>query len=279
MAIRFIVDGASDMDREYAAANNIIIIPLRLFFGEEEFFEGVNMTNQEFYAKLETGKALPKTSLINQFTWEEAFKAGLAAGDQIVAVTLSEKLSGTYQQAKLAQAEINSPDIFVMDSVQVSFSITALVIEGVKMAQAGKSAEEIYKHLEELKHKVRIFGVIHSLKYLKEGGRLSNAAAFVGSIINLKPVVSVVNGVVANVGKTIGFKKGLQTIMEKLRDENYDETMPVYFGDGASRDMLLEFIEMVKKNFKIISDRIFNIGPAIGTYSGPGVIGIAFFKK
>ena len=279
MAIRFITDSSCDIDVEYATQNNIVVLPLKIYFGEEEFMDGVDITHEEFFHRLEHGKILPKTSLVNQYTWEEAFKEAIAAGDQVIAVTISDKLSGTHNAARMAKETVGSPDIHLMDSTQVSFSIAALLIEGVKMAKAGKSVEDIYARLDVLRHKVRIFACINSLRYLKEGGRLSAVAALVGSLVNLKPIVTAKNGVVANVGKAIGSKKAQMAVMTKLKEEDYDEEMPVYFGHTSNKGALSEFIDMVKKNFKILGGKIFSIGATVGTYAGPGAVAIAFFKK
>ena len=279
MAVRFIADSSCDIDLEFAAENNIVVLPMKIYFGGEEFIENVTLSNEEFYARLESGKELPKTSLVNQYAWEEAFKAARVAGEQVVAVTLSEKLSGTHNAANMAKEALNDPNIFLVDSTQVSFSISALVLEGVKMAKEGKDAKAIYDRLDALRHKVRIFASINSLRYLKEGGRLSAVAALVGGLVNLKPIVTMKNGVVANTSKVIGIKKAHIAVMEKLREEDYDENMPVYFGHGSAREALTEFIEMVKKNFKVLGGRIFKVGSTVGTYAGPGSVAIAFFKK
>ena len=279
MAIRFVADSACDLDSEFAAENNIVILPMRISFGDEEFMENVTLSNEEFYARLEANKQPPKTSLVNQYAWEQAFNDGLAAGDKVIAVTLSEKLSGTHNAAKMAKETLGSPDVFLIDSAQVSFSIAALIIEGVKMAKDGKSVDAIYERLNALKNKVRIFACINSLRYLKEGGRMSAVAALVGSLVNIKPIVTMKNGIVANIGKAIGAKKAHLAVMNKLKEEEYDENMPVYFGHGNAKSALLEFMANVKQNFKILGGKIFKVGSTVGTYAGPGSVAITFFKK
>lgn len=190
MGVKIICDSASDITKEMAKELDVIVLPIKIIFGEEEFLDGVTMNHKEFFEKLANINELPTTSQISPYDYEEAFKKVVEAGDTAVCITISSKLSGCNQSAHIG-AEEYSDYIFIVDSESVSVSEQILVKLAVKLRNEGKTASEIAEILNEEKKNVRIIVLLDTLEYLKKGGRISATTALAGSLLGIKPIVSV----------------------------------------------------------------------------------------
>ncbi|MBR4889233.1 MAG: DegV family protein, partial [Clostridia bacterium] len=191
--VRFIIDSGTDILPEEAAAKGMIHLPLKVTFGEEEYADAVDMNHREFYERLVESDTLPKTSQVSPADFEAAYRQVAEAGDTAVVITISGSLSGTYQSACIA-AEGYEGTVFVVDSASVAVGERILVELGLRLRDEGLSAEEIAVRLNEEKHHIRLLALVDTLEYLKKGGRVSKTAAFAGSVLNIKPVLSVAKG-------------------------------------------------------------------------------------
>ena len=216
MSVRIFTDSTSDLSQQQARQLGVEVIPLTVRFGEEEFVDGVTMTPAEFYNKLEESQQLPQTAQINPDVFEKVFGAAREQGDTLVGIFLSSDLSGTFQSARVAQQMLGEEGIVLVDSRTVTFGLGLLVREAAAMRDAGKSAQEIGAALEELRHKVRLYAAVDTLKYLRLGGRLSGAAAALGGLLNIKPLISVQEGKVESVAKVRGLGPALDWIVSRI---------------------------------------------------------------
>ena len=189
--IKLIIDSAADIGKEEAKEKGIIMLPMLITIGEEEFYDGVNLSPQEFWEKLIESDVLPKTSLINSFRFEEAFEKYTKNGDELIVITISSKLSGTYESARQAAEKFNGK-VHVIDSLNACVGERLLCNYALRLIEQGLSAQEIVKELEEQKKRIKVMALLGTLEYLKKGGRISSTVAFVGELISLKPVVGVV---------------------------------------------------------------------------------------
>lgn len=282
MSVRIIADSASDVSQELAKEWNITILPLTVRFGEEEYYDGVTLSNDGFYEKLIETDEFPKTSQIAPFRYEEAFQEARDAGDEVVCLALSSALSGSYQSACIAAEEFEDT-VHVVDTQEVCVGYYILVAEAVRLRNRGKSAAEIAEALRKLVSKVHVIAVFDTLEYLKKGGRISGAAATVGSMLSIKPVISIVDGEVAVLGKARGSKNGNNMLREYVKQAggiNWD--YPVCLAYSGLSDVLLqkyiadsnELYEGHEEEF-----RITHVGATIGTYAGAGAIALAFFQS
>jgi len=281
LAIQIIIDSASDISEQEAEKLGVRMIPMLINFGDETYLDGVDLLPKAFYEKLTTAKDLPKTSQITPFRFEEAFRCEVEKGNEVVAITISSKLSGTYEAAK--QAAEKFPDkVFVVDSLSATIGERLLCAYALALIQSGKSAQEIVNALEKKKEKLCVMGVLETLEYLKRGGRISSAVAFVGGVLNLKPVVKIVDGEVKMIGKARGQKKGAE-IMNDLISHGSGIDFSLPFGvlwTGTEDCAAMEYIQNNRYIFKEGADvPKYVVGSTIGTHVGPGVFGVAFFEK
>ena len=203
--IKVITDSASDIVEN--KRENLVILPITITFGEEQFQDGVNLSHQMFYEKLVESDELPVTSQVPPYAFEEAYRELEEQGAQASVITLSSKLSGTWQSANIAAEEYNNV-VRVVDSENASLGQRALVEYALRLIDSGMSFEEVVERLEADKGRIRLVALLDTLEYLKKGGRISKAAALAGSLLTIKPVIAILQGEVAILGKARGSRQG-----------------------------------------------------------------------
>lgn len=281
MSVKILIDSSSDISQEEAKELNISVIPMEITFEDEQFFDGIDLMPNEFYNKLENNSVLPKTSQINAFRWENEFSKHTKNGDEVVAITISSKLSGTYNSA-IQAAEKFKNKVFVVDSLNACIGERMICEYAIRLAKENKSAKEIAEALENKKSKVRVMAMIGTLEYLKKGGRISSAVAFAGTLLSLKPLISVVDGEIKMIGKAMGTKKALISLNKLIAEHNIDFEMP--FGSLWSGIESTSLETYLKTNSPFAGVDINNIskhilGATIATHIGPGAVGVSYFEK
>lgn len=282
MAIKLVIDSSSDISKTEAKKLGVTMIPMVIGFGDEEFYDGVTLLPKQFYEKLTTSQLHPKTSQITAFRFEEVFEELTKNGDEVIAIVLSSGLSATYKSALLAANNITGK-VYVVDSMNATAGERVLLEYALRLVKKGLSALEIVDKLNEVKGKIRVFGLLDTLEYLKKGGRISAATAAVGSALSIKPLISVIDGKVEVIGKAIGSKRGelmLQSFVDKTT--GIDFNMPycsVY--TGTNDYAVVKFNQGLTSVWDGHKDdvRSFIIGSTIGVHVGPGVIGVVYFEK
>ena len=279
MKTRIIVDSTADLVPEIK--ERVHVVPLNVRFGEEEYIDGVTIDYKTFYEKLIESDVLPTTSQANPDAFMNEFEKAKEAGESAVVITLASKLSGTYQSAMIAADE--SENIYVVDSGNVAMGSSILIELAFKLLDEGMSAKEIAEKLEEEKKKIVIVALLDTLEYLKKGGRISKTVAFAGSVLNIKPVLSVVDGEINMLGKARGSKMGNNLLVQEIdKAGGIDFSKPVLLGySGLSDALLVKYIEDSKYIWEGNLDevRYTTVGSVIGTHAGPGAIVVAFFKN
>ncbi|MCQ2519117.1 MAG: DegV family protein [Lachnospiraceae bacterium] len=282
MAIRFVVDSASDIHPSEAETLGLYYAPMLVSFNDEEFYDAVEISHTQFYEKLIESDVLPTTSQITPSRFEEIFKEITDNGDIAIVITLSSFLSGTYQSACVAASEFEGK-VFVVDSLTVTVGERILVMRGLELRDKGLSAQEIVDTLNVEKEHIMTMGVLDTLEYLKKGGRISAATAFAGSVLSIKPVVAVVGGVVEMVGKARGSKNSENLLRKKIEESGgVDFERPFCLAySGLSDVMLKKYIEDSADLWKDHVDelQVSTVGSIIGTHVGPGAIAVAYFAN
>ena len=282
MAVKFIVDSACDILPAEAKELGIIHLPLKVIFGEEEFEDAVNLSHAEFYEKLIESDVFPSTSQVPPADFEDAYEKAVAGGDEAVVITVSGKLSGTYQSAVIAQEDYEGK-VYVVDSENVAVGERILVYKGIKYAKEGFSAAEIAEKLNEDKKKIRLMALLDTLEYLKKGGRISGAVAFAGGLLSIKPVVAIKDGGIELIGKARGSKQGNNLLRELItKSQGIDFNEPFVLAYSGLSDKLLQ--KYMKDSAEIWEGKVeelpvCTVGCAIGAHVGPGAIAVAFFEK
>jgi len=278
--LRIITDSASDImepDRK-----DLTVLPMTVRFGEKEYLDGVTINHQEFYEKLIESDELPVTSLISPGDFEAAYQKAAEAGEQVLVVTLSGKLSGTYQSACIAAADFEE-NVRVVDSMNATIGEQILVLYALQLSDQGVELDEIVRTLEQAKKKIHVLGLLDTLEYLKKGGRISKTAAFLGGALSVKPVVTVAEGEVVMLGKARGSRNGNNFLIHEIEKAGgVDFTRPYRLGYTGLDDTLLQkYIHDSERLWKGNADSlpVSSIGATIGTHVGPGAIAVAFFAS
>lgn len=280
MQVRIITDSTADLCS--APRPNLTVVPLTIRFGEQEYLDGVTLSRRGFYEKLVESDVLPTTSQATPYDFAQPFRAAEAAGEEVVVITLSAKLSGTYQSAAMAAGEFPGR-VHVVDSKSVAMGAGILVEYALQLADRGLGAGEIARELEVQRENVRLVALLDTLEYLKRGGRISKAVAFAGGLLSIKPVVSLENGEVVILGKARGSRQGNNMLVQQIEAAGgVDFEKPLILGyTGLSDALLQKYIEdsaalwqgRVQELPKVI------VSGAVGTHAGPGAIAVAFFRS
>ena len=279
MTTRIIVDSTADLVPEIK--ERVHIVPLTVHFGDEEYIDGVTIDHETFYNRLIESDMLPTTSQATPDAFMKEFDKIKEAGEEAVVITLASKFSGTYQSAMIAASEYEN--IYVVDSTSAAMGSGILVELAFKLLDEGKKAAEIALILEEEKKKIVVVALVDTLEYLKKGGRISKAVAFAGGVLNIKPVLSVIDGEINMLGKARGSKMGNNLLVQEIdKAGGIDFTKPVLLGySGISDALLLKYIEDSRHIWEgnLNEVRYTSVGSVIGTHAGPGTVVVAFFKK
>lgn len=279
MSVRIIVDSTADMTPE--VKERLLTVPMTVHFGEEEYIDGVTITHRQFYEKLVECETLPSTSQATPSNFARIYRQVAEAGDTAVVLTLSSKLSGTYQSAVIAAEEYS--DIYVVDSLSVAIGSGILAELALKLVDDGLCAAAIYDRLMEERNNVRLIALLDTLEYLKRGGRISKTVALAGGLLSIKPAICLDGGEVQMLGKARGSKQGnnlLVAEIEKAGGVDFDK--PLLLGYTGLTDILLQkYIEDSAALWQNGTEtlRTTVIGSTIGTHVGPGAIAAAFFAK
>ena len=278
VSVRIIIDSSADFEPEIADELGITVIPMKTIFGEKEFAEGIDITREQFYEKLVESDEFPRTSQVTPFEFARELDK-LEDGDEALIITLSGKLSGTAESARTAASQSPAP-AFVVDSESVTIGERILVERAVEMRDAGAEAKTIAETLDREKADIKVIATLDTLEYLKRGGRISAAAAVAGGLLSIKPVVGVVDGEVAVLGKARGSKQGNNMLREMIAETGIDFSRPVHLGyTGLSDKLLRKYVADSRDLFEAHLDELSSsiIGSTIGTHVGPGAIAVAYF--
>ena len=281
MAVKFIIDSASDVLPNECKKLGAVHVPLTVRFGEKEFADAVDLSHKKFYKMLTSGKEEhPTTSQVTPAAWAEAMEEATRDGDTAVVITVSSRLSGTYQSACIA-AEDFEGKVYVVDSMTATIGERLLLLYGVRLAADGMDAAAIAQRLDEVKSRIRLYGRIDTLEYLKKGGRIGAASAVVGTMLNIKPIISVQDGVVQNVGKARGAKmadKQVRDLVAKAGGIDFSKPMCAAYS-GLEDDNLQNFLTESTELLCGSEAPIATVGCVIGAHVGPGAVALAFFHN
>lgn len=276
MGIRIIVDSTADLTPQ--VRERVAVVPLTIHFGDEEYVDGVDITGQEFYEKLVTSKTLPSTSQATPYAFSAAFGQAVADGDDVVAIVVSSKLSGTYQSAIIAAADYPGK-IYVVDTRNIAIGSAILTEYALRLVDAGHTAQEIAEMVEQARERVRLMAVVDTLEYLQRGGRLSKTAAIAGGILSIKPIIALVDGEIKVLAKGRGNKQANMLMNQEVQKAGVDASMPMMLGYTGTDDALLRKYREESKtiwNAQVSTELVCGV---VGTHAGPGAVAVAFFAQ
>ena len=277
MAVRIVTDSACDLDQALVDQHGIEVVPLSIRFGDEEFVDRIELSTNDFYARMAASDTLPETAAPSPGAFEQAFRKQGASGDAVVCINLSAALSATMQSAATAAKSLEGEvAVTVVDSKALTLGLGNIVVAAAEAAAAGASPAEIEAKVEDLSGRTRMWGMLDTLDNLLKGGRIGKAQQLMGSVLSIKPILDMSTGEVHEAAKPRTRKKGLLWLRDKVMEFGDDiETLWVMAGD---LDDAGELVELLAADYtrEIGQGRI---GPVIGTHGGPGVMGVSFWVK
>ncbi len=274
MAVRIVTDSACDLAQAQVDQHGIEVVPLSIRFGDEEYVDRVELSVDEFYAKMAQTDTLPETAAPSPGAFEQAFRKLGADGDEVVCINLSAALSATMQSASTAAKSLEGEiPVTVVDSKALTIGLGNLVIAAAEAAEAGASSAAIVATVESLSDRTRMWGMLDTLDNLLKGGRIGKAQQLMGSVLSIKPILDMSTGEVHEAAKPRTKKKGLLWLRDKVLEFDGVETLWVMAGDPKDAGELIDLLEGSYEG-EIHQGRI---GPVIGTHGGPGVMGVSFW--
>ncbi len=275
MTIHVVTDSACDLTEEAAHQLGVAVIPLAIRFGEEEVLDRVDLTPDQFYARLASSRQLPETAAPAPGAFETAFRAAAAAGaEAVVCINMSSGLSASIESARAAMRAVGDElDVRVLDSRSVSWGLGSQVVAAARAGLGGATVDEVTAVVEEMAPRTRVYAALDTLDNLKKGGRIGGARAMVGSLLSIKPVIVVRTGVVEEAGKPRTRRKALRYLADVVAGYGTVENLAVMHGGAPDVEDLLDLL-----GERYPKDRIHvgQIGATIGTHAGPRVMGVTF---
>lgn len=277
--IRILIDSGSEYLPKEAQAKGIEVLPIVTNVGGNDYRDGFDLGRDEFFELLEETGQFPTTSQITPHVFAAKFKEALDAGDEVIAIILSSALSGTYQNACMAQAMVGNEGIYLIDSLTATYPISIMADYAAKLRDEGMPAAQIVEAIEELKGSAKVIAMVDTLEYLQRGGRIPKAAAKIGEAAKLKPVISVTEkGDLAMISACLGRKRAFDTIMKQLESIEIDDRFPVYaiYSYGTKNCERLE-VRLQEAGISVTERR--QIGYVIGSHIGPNACGVVYVEK
>ncbi|MET3543819.1 DegV family protein with EDD domain [Paenibacillus favisporus] len=274
-----VTDSTADIPEDIAKQHDIHVVPLRLMFGEDTFEDGVDISAEVFYKRLVQSEQLPTTSQASPADYMQVYQEIMNEypGSPIISIHISSGLSGTYQSATIAKSMLDGdPDITIVDSKSASYGFGLLVVHAARLAAEGKTAEEIVRSVEEVRRQRKLYFLVDTLEYLQKGGRIGKAAAMIGNLLNIKPILSIdEEGIIYAVEKVRGRKKALARILERFREDlGGVQNINVAVGHTADPASAEPVLEDLARDFRLQEVVLTNIGPVVGTHVGPGTLAV-----
>jgi DegV family protein with EDD domain len=274
MGVRVVTDSACDLPDDLIERNGIGVVPLTIRFGTEELIDRKELSTDEFWRRLADSDVLPETSAPSAGAFEGAFRRMVEDGATgIICINLSSKLSATMQSAQVAAQAVQADcPVVVIDSLMVSMGLGSLCLTAAQRAADGDSLDSIVANVTDRRNRSKLYGALDTLEFLKKGGRVGNARALLGTMLAIKPVLEVRDGVVEEAGKVRTRSKALRLLVDRVKEGPF-ENLSVLHGNAPDVDELLDLLEPLAPRDQIV---VGQIGPVIGTHAGPRVIGVTF---
>lgn len=277
--IRLLLDTAADFTLKELEERNISLVPLTVMINEKSYLDTVELERNDFYKMLEDGADFPKTSQPSPQMFAELFEDAKEKGDDVICITISSALSGTCQSAHLAKNMVEYDNIYIIDSLSATHGIRLMVEYAQKLISENLSAAEVVERVENMKSRVRMYAYVDTLEFLCKGGRVSKTTAAIGTIANVKPLITVTTeGKVAVTGKCIGRVKALNQLMKTLQEKEVDTDFPLYTLYAYGTESCEKLEKKLEAENYTVAGRL-QIGSTIGAHVGPGATAVIFVEK
>jgi len=276
MAIKFVTDSTAYLPQEILHAYDIRVVPLKVLFGDRVYRDGIDLTNNEFYRMLSEAQRLPTTSQPAVGEFERVYAELLDQGHEIISVHISGKLSGTVESARSAAEQFPGAPIHVVDSLSTAFGLAMMLIEITKSAAEGYDTAAILRRLDQMVRDTEMYFVVDTLEYLEKGGRIGAARALLGTLLKIKPVLMVEDGLIVPLSSVRTKRKAIAFMLEQAsRSVEGHHHVRLAVAHGQVPEEMDELLQMIQQRFGSCEVFTSEVGPVIGTHTGPGVLGMA----
>lgn len=275
--VRIVTDSACDLPPDLCESLGIAVVPLTIRFGEQEFVDRVELTTEQFWNRLATSSTLPETAAPSVGAFEECFQSIAESGAAgVVCINLSSRMSATMQSAQVAAKSLEGKcPIEIVDSQSATMGIGSLAVHAANLANAGASVGEIVASVTERRDRSHLLGIVDTLEFLRKGGRIGGAQAFVGSVLSIKPIIEVQEGAVEAAGKVRTRSKAMRFVVDRLKESSVEQ-LAVMHAQCDDLDDFLDMLEPIAPRDEIL---IGVIGPVVGVHAGPGTIGVTWTAR
>jgi DegV family protein with EDD domain len=275
--VAIVIDSTSNIPQEMVSEYSIQVMPQTLIWDQETYQDGIDITPDSFYSRLETSKTIPTTSQVTPAAFIKVFQDLIAQDCDILAVLISAKLSGTVQSALQAQSHLHTERIAVVDSNAASMSTGYLALLAARSAARGATLQECAALIEASRQQVGTLFVVDTLKYLHMGGRIGGATRFLGTALDLKPVLELVSGRIEPIERVRSKKRAVERILD-LAEQRIAGRRPLHLGilHARAKDEAADLLERATQRFHPLESCLSEISPVVGVHTGPGTLGLAF---
>lgn len=272
--ISIVTDSTADLPEEIVRRYNITVVPLKVFFGQEVYLDGVEITPDEFFRRQVAGE-ISSTSQPSPAEFVDYYRPLVEAGDDIISIHISSLMSGTVQSANLAKTMLNYPGLEVVDSGLVSVALGLIVLNLARAAEAGKTKAELMDMIGKMQRDLRVYFMVDSLEYLQRGGRIGKAQAFLGTLLNVKPILTIKEGLVYPHEKVRGRSKACARLISLMEEKfGRGSRLQCWITHGDFPEGLEEVRKVMLETFDCVELLTARLGPVVGTHGGPGLVGL-----
>jgi DegV family protein with EDD domain len=277
MTVRVVCDSTADLDEAFRSTHSVEVVPLQVIIGAQSYRDGVDITPAELYGRMRRDGVSARTSQPAPAEFEAVFRSLTEAGDAVVCTTISTELSGTHRSAAQAAAALADRPIRVIDTRSVSAGHHAAVSEAVRVAEAGGELDAVAAAVERLLPQIRLLFTVETLEYLRRGGRIGGARAFLGSMLDVKPVLEMEDGSIEAVGRVRTYRRAVDSVAEAVERAASDwGGARVFVAQGDAAEAAARVTARLGASLPDTPVTLVDVGPVIGAHAGPGALGIAF---
>jgi DegV family protein with EDD domain len=279
-SIAIVTDSTAYLLPEFIAYHNIQVIPLKIHWGEETFRDGIDITPNDFYNRLEKTEVIPTTSQPSPKAFSKVFEELAPQCDGIIVPLISSGISGTVDSARYAAAQFSAVPVEIVDSHSTAAGLAIIVIAAAKAVEAGKSLAEVYTITEEITRKTQLFFMVDTLEYLHRGGRIGGASRFLGSVLNIKPILYLDEyGQIEALERVRTKKKAMERLVQLAAEKADGKPANVGIIHANSHDLAVDLQHQIVNYINCLQLEIYELSPVIGTHVGPGTIGVALYPE
>lgn len=279
MSLKIVVDSVSDIPRDLAAELGILIVPLQINFEDVSYKDGQDMDSKTFFEKVARAGKLPTTAQVTPGEFIRVFERELEPNHELIVITMSGGMSGTFNAARTAVDFMETDRVTLFDSKSVTFGYGLIAVLAARMIRKGADKETVCAEIAYMIANLESRFIVDTLDYLRRGGRLTIGEAFIGGLLNIKPILAVTHGLLHAEEKVRGRKKAIRYVCDWLAEQNIDlsnKTIGLYHADD--REYLDELEVMLRQQFAVGEILYSEVGSVVGTHSGPGCIAISFIR-